>query len=87
MIVALAGSVLALLGLFIIDAMAEPEPFPEFELEDGVDVSRVSLADAMMGGGSGRVLLRDLVHTLPPHLWIPSTWLCPMTDYLFPTQK
>ena len=48
MIVALAGSVLALMGLFIIDAMAEPEPFPEFELEDGLTSQSVT-RDAMMG--------------------------------------
>ena len=48
LIVALAGSVLVLLGLFITDAMAEPEPFPDFELEDGLTSQSVT-KDAMMG--------------------------------------
>ena len=48
LILALTGSVLALLGLFIIDAMAESAPFPEFELEDGLTSQSVT-KDAMMG--------------------------------------
>ena len=64
LIVALAGSVLALLGLFIIDAMAEPEPFPEFELEDGLTSKSVT-RDAMMGEAS--VSYTHL--TLPTNSW------------------
>ena len=44
----LVGSVVALALIFVIDTSAEPDPFPEFQLEDGLTSQSVT-KDSMMG--------------------------------------